>query len=64
MIFLLDFLKHIFYSSSLEDLAHLRQRISKEIILIETETLKIAFLNMEKILQLIKETNSCHIKQL
>ena len=65
--FLWIYLKHNVYSSPIKYLAHLRQRISEEIILIEPETLKNAFLNMKKRLQLIKKQivvtlNNCYNK--
>lgn len=62
--FLWGYLKQKVFKTPVKDLTELRQRITEQIQLIEPDTLKSVFLNIEKRLVLIQENNGAHIEQL
>ena len=62
--YLWGYLKQKVYSKPINNLNHLRQRITEEIQLIEPEILTSVFLNFEKRLTLVIENNGHHIEQI
>jgi hypothetical protein len=62
--FLWGYLKQKVYATPTRDLNHLRCKIAEHIQLIEPETLKSVFSNIEKRLVLIKQNGGAHIEQL
>ena len=62
--FLWGYLKQKVYSKPLKDLNELKERIANYAQLIEPETLKSVFLNIEKRLLLVKETGGQHIENI
>ena len=62
--FLWGYLKQKVYKTPIKDLAELRLKITEHCQLIEPETLKSVFLNIEKRLYLMIENGGAHIEQL
>ena len=62
--FLWGYLKQKVYKTPEKDLAELRLKITEHCQLIESETLKSVFLNIEKRRNLVIENGGAHIEQL